>query len=159
MSQQWHTFAVHNTGNIIWITRHGDTQQCRDHKRVPSNIHLVYTKGLGKVIHKPTTLYKISLLSQLPQTWVFQKSGSVPVTGVHKPSQYTTFPNKKRNLQNITRVQEKVLRQGIRKSLATDLRKGNLMGASDGGSVKDGKGLHAWIITSGTDKALKTMIK
>lgn len=43
-------------------------------------------------------------------------------------------------------------------NLAVALKEGKLMGASDG-SVKDGKGSHAWIITPGTEEKIKTSIR
>ena len=116
---------------------------------VPTNKYLVYNKNQGTLIDQQTTLYKISLLSQSPRTWVFQKSGSGPVTGTREATQLTPSSLKKTNLQIITQIQGKVLSQGNRNKLADVLRKGTLFGASDG-SVKNGKGSHAWIITPGT---------
>ena len=43
-SQQWERFADHNTGNLIQITGHGDTQQCREHKVVPTKNTAYTTK-------------------------------------------------------------------------------------------------------------------
>ena len=83
-SQQWQTFANHDIGNLIWIIGQGGMRQCRGHKIAPTKKYLVYNKGQGTLIQQPTTLYKISLLSQSPQTWVFQKSGSGLVTGTRE---------------------------------------------------------------------------
>ena len=106
---------------------------------VPANKYLVYNKGQGTIIEQPTTLYKISLLSQSSLTWVFQKSGSDSVTGAHKVLQQPPSINKKTNLQIITRIQGNVYQQGSRNILADALSKGKLMGLSDG-SVNSRKG-------------------
>ena len=47
---------------------------------------------------------------------------------------------------------------GSRQHLAAALRKGKLLGASDG-TVKDGKGAHAWIITTTRTKSFKHNIQ
>ena len=109
---------------------------------VPTKKYLAYNKGKGEATQQPPTLYKISLLSQSPRSWVFQKSGSSPVTGNNKEQIQTHIPRKKTNLQIINKIQGKVLTQGYMKNLAVALKEGKLMGASDG-SVKDGKGSHA----------------
>ena len=73
-SQQWKTYADHNTGNLIWITGQSDSQQCREHKRVPTSKFLVYNRDKkGTIMEQPNMLYKISLMSQSPRTWLFQK--------------------------------------------------------------------------------------
>lgn len=95
-SQQWQTFADHDSCNLIWITGEGDSRECREHKMVPTNKYLVYNKGKGETTQQPPALYKISLLSQSPRSWVYQKSGSSPFTGNNKEQIQTLIPKKEK---------------------------------------------------------------
>ena len=39
--------------------------------------YIVYTKGRGKKVHKPSRMYRISLQSESPKSWVFTKPSNV----------------------------------------------------------------------------------
>lgn len=156
-SQRWDTFADHDTGDLIWLTGEDDERQCKRHKRVPTSKFLVYNKGSGTATPIPATLYRISLWTQSPRTWIFKKSGSCPVTGAGTITTLSS-PTVKTNLQIITRIQGPVRTQGLREHLAESLTEGKLMGASDG-SVKNGMGSHAWILTPGNKNYMDATIK
>ena len=101
---------------------------------------LYYSKTTGTSTTKPPNLIRISLHSQSPLSWVFTKGSDKTDT--------TTVPANKQKptLKIIERIQGPVHHEGNRKKLAAALRSGKLVGASDG-SVKNGIGSHAWIIT------------
>ena len=76
----------------------------------------------------------------------------------HESNQQKRKEPQKTNLQILRRIQGPVQENGSRQHLAAALRKGKLVGASDG-TVKDGKGAHAWIITTTRKNTFKHNIQ
>ena len=87
--------------------------QCKHNERAPINKSLVYNKGQGTTKPISKTLYWISLWSQSPCTWIFQKSGSGPVTGDREASSIKQ-PTRKTNLQIIYRHNNQRIRPSRR---------------------------------------------
>ena len=164
-SQQWETYVEHKIGYLIRQQEVAGLIHYTSYKPHPITQHIAYTKNRGKEVNKPSTMYRISMHSESPKSWVFNKPGNSNIQqGIPSPlfltnqedavvgQQCIVIPSQgspltKTNLQILKRMQGPVQENGSRKHLAAALKKGKLLWASDD-TVKDGKGAHAWIITT-----------
>ena len=74
--QIWETYVDHMTGNLT-RQREVDGKTCyTSYKAHPMKHHIAYTKGRGKEVHRPDTMYQISMHSESPKSWVFNQPGN-----------------------------------------------------------------------------------
>ena len=130
------------------------------YKAHPTRQHLAYTKGRGTEVNRPDMMYHISMHSNSPKSWVFNKPDNSNIQhGTINIPQYIinqdeaeTVPQQKEphpqgkattktNLQILQCIHGPVKENGNINHLAESLKKGELMGASDG-MMKDGKRTH-----------------
>ena len=176
-SQTWETYVDHMTGNLIRQQEVDGSPRYMSYKAHPMKNYIAYTKGKGTEIQRPDTMYRISMYSESPISWVFNKPGNstirqdaakIPQFLLHQheiasgpsPPETQTWERElqKSNLQILRRIQGPVQENGSRQHLAAALRKGKLVGASDG-TVKDGKGAHAWILSTTRSKNFRHNIQ
>ena len=110
--QHWETYISHRTGNLIWQKEEGGETSYTSYKAHLMRQYIVYTKGRGKKVHKPSRMYRISLQSESPKSWVFTKPGNSNIQKDAVKSKKLLFTQDDRG-ENKREIQEETTYQHV----------------------------------------------